>query len=82
MSVKKWLVTAAAVVPAGYGLRLLITVWTLPKPREGAAHDGTPAIVGLFYLLLIAPVVALLSSLLISLLLSLFRASRPAAARR
>lgn len=61
MSGKKLFVTAASLVPASHGLWLLVSVWTLPKPSDDAAHDGTPAIVGLFYLFVVAPIAALLS---------------------
>lgn len=61
----KWLVTVAFIVPASYGLYLVVSVWTLPKLSDGEVHDGTPAIVGLFFLFVVAPATALLSSLIV-----------------
>jgi len=60
---------AVALIPFLYGCYLLYSVMSLPAPKPGQANCGTPGVVGLFFMVIVSPVVGTLAVLLMQIIL-------------
>lgn len=66
-----------ALIPAVYGVYLIISVVVQENPTPGQAKSGTPAVAGMFFIVLAMPIIGLMSFIVLRLIFRIIRFVKP-----